>query len=117
MQPAGDLERLALRPRRRRVCAEVARGGEEGERGVRRPGQERALAGGRLDALDRVEVPVLPDERGPERADEVALLAAGREEGRGQPSSLADLLLAVEEGRKLGKQLARLGLRPAVREA
>jgi hypothetical protein len=81
MEATRDLEGLTLGASRGRVRGEVARGGEQRERGVVRAGEELVLADGCLDALDGVEVAVLADERRAERGDEPGPLAAGAEEG------------------------------------
>ena len=72
MEAARDLERLPLRPVGCRVRGQVASGRDEWQRGVSCAGEQLVLANGGLDALDRVEVAVLPHERGAQNGDEAA---------------------------------------------
>ena len=70
------------------------------------------LPDGCLDALDRVEVAILADERSAERGDERGRIAAGSEEGGDQLPRFVDLLLPVEQtgarrGAYRGRSLAR----------
>src|SRR5690242_21819174 len=92
---------------------EVARRRDEREPGLVRAGEELMLARRGLDALDRVEVPVLARERRAERGDEAVRLAAGAEERRDELPGLVHLLLAVEQPRQLVEQGVRA--RPRVR--
>ena len=97
VEAAGDLEGLPLRAGRRRVCGEVARGGEQRQGGVVGVGVH-VLADGRLDALDRVEVAVLAHQARAERGDEPGRVAAGAEVRRDELRGLVDLLLARRAG-------------------
>jgi len=96
MEATRDLEGLTLGASRGRVRGEVARGGEQRERGVVRVGEELVLADGCLDTLDGVEVAVFADERWAERGDEPGGVAAGAEEGGDELPGFVDLLLPVE---------------------
>jgi hypothetical protein len=58
------------------------------------------LADGRLEALDRVEVAVLAHQRGAERGDEPARVAAGAQERGDKLARFGDLLLTVEQARE-----------------
>src|SRR5262245_53118163 len=104
VEATRDVERLALGPRRGRVGGEVAGRGDQ-EEGVR---VELELAAGGLDALDRVEVAVLTEERMTERGLELGRVPAGREVGGDELAGLVHLLLAVEEVVQLGEDFVRV---------
>jgi hypothetical protein len=74
------------------------------------PGSELVLSDGGFNGLDRVEVAVLAHESGAERGDELARVPAGVEEGGDELSGFCDLLLAVEQARKLSQQRVRVGV-------
>ena len=97
VEAARDVERLALRAHGRRVGGEVTGRGDEEDRVA----GKRELAERRLDALDRVEVAVLAEERAAERRLERRGIAARGEVGGDEPARLVHLLLMVEEGEQL----------------
>ena len=68
------------------------------------------LADGGLDALDRVEVAVLAHERGAERGDEPARIAAGAQERGDELPGLGDLLLTVKQPEEFLQQHVRVGI-------
>src|SRR5439155_444547 len=80
VQATRDVERLALRARRRRVSREIPRGRDQRECGV--ASDELVLPDGRLHALDGMEVPVLAEERSTEHRHQSCRISA-RDEERG----------------------------------
>jgi hypothetical protein len=65
------------------------------------------LAHAGLDALDRVEVAVLAQQARAERLDQRRRVVARSEVGGDELAGLVDMLLAVEQGRQLGKRPTR----------
>src|SRR5436190_19308984 len=115
VQATRDVERLALRARRRRVSREIPRGRDQRECGV--ASDELVLPDGRLHALDGMEVPVLAEERSTEHRHQSCRISARDEERGDQRSRLVDLLLTIEEPGKLGEQYLWIGAGLRIRKS
>src|SRR5262249_16918189 len=95
MESAGNVVRLTLRANGRSVCGEGARGGEREDAVA----CQLVLAVRGLDALDRVEVAILSEQRLTECGMESTGLAARSEIARDEFAGLVHLLLPVEQRR------------------
>ena len=91
---------------------EVAGGGDQDVRRLRRAAQQAVLTEGGFDGLDAVEVAILAQQRLAERGEQAIFVAAIGEVAGDQLAGLVDLLLAIQQRR----EVAQDGVRAACRQ-